>query len=422
MSPAILELNDQSLLIKSADGELYSEPGYASLTDEGVDTGESARASAWREPQHSYNQYWSLLNQTPLVAKQRWARHHADIAFAQLKHLWNEAGEPESLVLLVPGCYSDSQLSLLLGLVAALPCQLLAVVDGALSACLQANEDTLYVDTQLHQTVVSLCTIQDQSIRIAEQEIFSDFGKIHIHNSIARFISRLLVDSARYDPLHASDSEQLIFDRIPEWLTRVYWENEVSATVESDQGELPFILRNADIKNLLSERLLNINSFLARFPDRKIVLSHNSELLAGLSDSFSSATLATRSSAIDNFLSQQDSILGQVNGLSRVCVLNRPEINGTRSKRLRSLATHILYENQALPLNKPVSITVTDGKLRLSNRIDEDAELTFVLRDRLLKTLNIQPELEAHFPDQCLPGESIQIADHQIKLIEVQDG
>ena len=103
MTIAALELNDQSLLIQAEDGALHAEPGFARLTEEGVVTGEEARAVAWREPQYLYNQYWSQLNQAPLPVRHRFARHHADIAFAQLRKLWKEAGSPPSLLLLVPG-------------------------------------------------------------------------------------------------------------------------------------------------------------------------------------------------------------------------------------------------------------------------------------------------------------------------------
>ena len=99
MSLAVLELNDQSLLIQAAGGALLAEPGFACLTPEGIETGESAHALAWRQPQHGYNQYWCQLNQTPLAAKHQWARHYADIAFAQLKHLWQSAGSPQSCCL-----------------------------------------------------------------------------------------------------------------------------------------------------------------------------------------------------------------------------------------------------------------------------------------------------------------------------------
>ena len=114
MTVAALELNDQSLLIQAEDGALHAEPGFARLTDEGAVTGEAARAVAWREPQHVYNQYWCQLNQAPLPSRHRFARHHADIAFAQLNALWHNAGSPDELFLMVPGSFSDEQVSLVL--------------------------------------------------------------------------------------------------------------------------------------------------------------------------------------------------------------------------------------------------------------------------------------------------------------------
>ena len=96
MTCAALELNDQSLLIQAEDGALHAEPGYARLTDDGIASGEEARAVAWREPQHVYSQYWCQLSQQPLPSRHRFARHHADIAFAQLRKLWLNAGRPDS--------------------------------------------------------------------------------------------------------------------------------------------------------------------------------------------------------------------------------------------------------------------------------------------------------------------------------------
>ena len=91
MSLAIVELNDQNLLIQTERGLLHCEPGFAQLHSVGIETGERARATAWQQPQHSYNQYWRQLNQLPLPSKQKWARHHGDIAFAQLKQLVHDS-------------------------------------------------------------------------------------------------------------------------------------------------------------------------------------------------------------------------------------------------------------------------------------------------------------------------------------------
>ena len=71
MSLAVLELNDQALLIHTEQGQCISEPGFAQLTNKGIETGEVARSIAWRSPQASFNQYWRQLNQLPLPSSQR---------------------------------------------------------------------------------------------------------------------------------------------------------------------------------------------------------------------------------------------------------------------------------------------------------------------------------------------------------------
>ena len=136
MRLAVLELNDQALLIKNQDGEMFSEPGFALHTSDGIVTGIEARKQAWLQPQNVYRQYWRNLNQTELSADLPWARHHADIAFAQLKTLLNSAGAPEQLIISVAACFDDEQLSLLLGLLSAIPVEVIGVVDSSLADCM----------------------------------------------------------------------------------------------------------------------------------------------------------------------------------------------------------------------------------------------------------------------------------------------
>ena len=422
MTLAVLELNDQSLLIQAEGGPLHAEPGFARLTHDGVETGEAALATAWSEPQHSYNQYWGQLNQTPMAASQKFARHHADIAFAQLNHLWQGAASPESLILLVPGSFSDERLSLLLGMVAALPCEALAVIDSALAACFQAGQETLFVDMQLHQTVLSVCRPGNNGISIIEQEVFPDLGMMQILNSAARHISNMLIDSVRYDPLHASGSEQDIYDHLPEWLTRLRWESEVPVALQTQQGEMPFILRNDRLKKLLTERMANIRSFLARYPACHTVLSHASSLLAGLSDEFSEAEVAGHAAAVENTLSQHPLILGQTDGLIRIQSLGREAGKSPSVDDSDHLATHVLHGDRALSLRKPVSIRVDGENIEIASEVDTSAALTVVLRNRSLEAVHLASGMEASVPENCRPGESIMVAGHHLRLIEVPDG
>lgn len=422
MTTAALELNDQSLLIQAEDGALHAEPGYARLTAEGIVTGEEVRAIAWREPQHVYNGYWCNLNQTPLPIRHRFARHHADIAFAQLRTLWQNAGSPESLVVLAPGSFAHAQLSLLLGMVEALPARTGALIDSALAACLDVDGDTLFVDLQMHESVLTVCRPQGGAIRIVDQEIFPGLGMVQVQNSVARHISDLLIESYRFDPLHSSASEQAIFDQIPHWLTRLRWESDVSIKLTSDSGEHPCILRRDAVRALIGERMASVRTFLDKWPDCERLLSHASNLMTGLADEFADAGVLDQTAAAERCLARYEEILEQVDGVYLLRELHRfesgspspaPGING------EPLATHILCGDVALPLSRPVSIRLAEDGPRMTAELDEAAALTVVLRNQSLEALHRTSEVA--LPSTCQPGQFIDVGGHQLRLIRVRD-
>jgi hypothetical protein len=421
MTIAALELNDQSLLIQAEDGVPYSEPGFARLTNDGIATGEDARAVAWREPQHVYNQYWCHLNQTPLPGRHRFARHHADIAFAQLRNLWQTAGSPETLIVLAPGNFARAQLSLLLGMVEALPSRASAVIDSALAACADVEGDTLHVDLQMHESVLTVCRPCEGSIHIADQEIFPGLGIGQIQNSLARHISDLLIEDYRFDPLHSSETEQAIYDQIPQWLIRLRRERDVSIKLASHAGEHPCILNRDAIKALIGDRLASVRSFLEKWQGCNLLLSHASGLLTGMVDEFSQATVLSQTAGTQRCLLQHTEILDQVDDLYRVRALNRLGFDAAtvpaEGVNGEQLATHLLYGDRALPLSEPVSIRIAENGPRISSEVDDGAALTVVMRKRSLETLHLAADVS--LPQTCRPGESIRIGEHELKLIRV---
>lgn len=420
MTLAVIEFNDQSLLIQAEDETRYAEPGFARLTDQGIETGDEARKKAWLEPMHMYNQYWCHLNQTPLAQPHRFARHHGDIAFAQLRRLWEQAGRPDELVLLTPGSFTRAQLSLLLGLVGALPAKATAILDSALAACMDVETDTMFIDMHLHETVVSVCGPRDGSVRLLDEEIFPGVGMSQLYNSVARHISNALIDSYRFDPLHASATEQVIYDQLPHWLTRLGWEKEISITLESEKGELPCILSREKIKLLVQERLTSLYPFMDEWPDCNVVLAHNGGVLAGLVDEFSAARVARRTAGTRRVLENRAEIFGQLGEVHRVRSLVRQKL-GEVAEKLNGtpLATHILYGENAFPLSSPVSIELEGGALKLGNHVNPEATLTVVRRNHQLETLQGPDDIDV--PMSCLPGEKITIGGQELRLIRVAE-
>jgi len=429
MSLAVLELNDQALLIHTEQGQSMSEPGFAQLTSKGIETGEVARSIAWRSPQSSFNQYWRQLNQLPLPSNQRWARHNADIAFAQIEQLLNATAAPEKLILSVPGSFSDEQMSLVTGLIDASSSQLYAVIDSALAAGLDCQNQTWIVELQLHQTVVSLIQPQDKgtqgSIEVVQQELIPDLGIMTIYNSVARHISNSLVTDYRYDPLHNSEGEQTIYDQIPTWLSTLTVKPEVTISISSPKGELPLVLRKHKIEELIESRLAKLTEILESTEKHDVVFTHSGAIIGRLVSRFATARLLSADQGCRNCFSVQQEIaleseqLHRIRSLKTGLLLDKITINQTHQS---GYATHLLYNNQAWPLATAISIYLKNDQLSFKSGADKDATLALMITDSELGVLYQQPGNEVLLPRSSQPGGSIVIAGHKVKLIEVNNG
>lgn len=429
MSLAVLELNDQALLIHTEQGQSISEPGFAQLTSKGIETGEAARSIAWRSPQSSFNQYWRQLNQLPLPSNQRWARHNADIAFAQIEQLLNATAAPEKLILSVPGSFSDEQMSLVTGLIDASSSQLYAVIDSALAAGLDCQNQTWIVELQLHQTVVSLIQPQDKgtqgSIEVVQQELIPDLGIMTIYNSVARHISNSLVTDYRYDPLHNSEGEQTIYDQIPTWLSTLTVKPEVTISISSPKGELPLVLRKHKIEELIEGRLAKLTEILESTEKNDVVFTHSGAIIGRLVSRFATARLLSADQGCRNCFSVQQEIaleseqLHRIRSLKTGLLSDKITINQTHQS---GYATHLLYNNQAWPLATAISIYLKNDQLSFKSGADKDATLALMITDSELGVLYQQPGNEVLLPRSSQPGGSIVIAGHKVKLIEVNNG
>jgi hypothetical protein len=300
----------------------------------------------------------------------------------------------------------------------ALPSRASAVIDSALAACSDVKKATLYVDLQLHESVVTVCSPQGDSVRIEDQAVFPGVGMSQIQNSLARHISDLLIENYRFDPLHSSATEQAIFDQLPHWLQRLRWENDVSIKLATEQGEHPCILTRSAIRALMGERLERVRSFLDKWQGCDLALSNASGLLTGLADEFAEAAIVNQTAGIQRCLSRHEEIREQTDGLYRLRELrsSRPGTTGPATNG-EPLATHVLCGDLALPLSKPVSIRVGEQGLSVSNALDESATLTVVLRNRSLEAL--QGAADDGLPPSCRPGESIRVGGHELRLIRV---
>jgi hypothetical protein len=421
MTIAILELNDQALLIQTEEGRSHIEPGFARVTPSGIESGDKAWAMAWQNPQDCFNQYWRQLNQLPLPRKQNWARHHGDIAYAQIKHMLESVGSPSNIILAVPGCFNEEQLALLLGLAQAIPVQVDAVIDSALAMSLYAQKETLLLDIQLQQSVVSLISEINGNLVVSEQSIIPDLGILYLYNGVARHISDRLIDDYRYDPLHTSEGEQTIYDQLPAWLKQLGWQNELSINLPSPRGDLPMRLHRKQVAIIIEQRLESLNNILEKHPNAQITFSHSASLLQAILPRFAGALVMSQTSGVDNCLTARREIIASSETLHKIISLEKAGGKSNNLKPKPRCANHLLYQNQAWPLDKPLSINLQDGELILTNSIDKNAALVVVIKDQSLQIIHQSDTIDTQIPRTCEPGQRFVLAGHKLSFIEVSN-
>lgn len=424
MSLATLQLNDLNLFIETDGGQTFSEAGFALLTDEGIATGAEARANAWLKPQSAYNQYWDQLNQSPLPIKHAHARHHADIAFAQLKQLLQSVGNPEKLILAVPGHFTDQQLSLLLGLIKALKVEVTGVLDSAVVASFAKPEAQTIIEFQLYQTVITDIGRKEESIEILEQQCIPDLGIMQLHNLVAGQISHQLIDQYRYDPLHSSASEQQIYDLIPNWLQELTQKTEVSVQIESSQGELSTVIKRQTIAKLFLQRLETITASNLGKLTKGVFISQDAYFIPRLIKQFDNCSLLDRSVTSKSCLQLAKQF--PKDQLERTTTISLSSVDAESlivlSAEQETTSTHLLYKNNAYPIHGPISIFREGEKLIIRSGMDKNADVTLAQNKGKLEVLNQQADLEVTLPNSLSTGETLLIGNQPLTLIGVNDG
>lgn len=216
---AVIELNDSEIRVAKGADIILRSPGYAIVSKDRIELGSAAVRQARLNPRAMQNRYWHDLNQIPLPAPTARIRHHADLAYAHLLAIHAQAGKPEDVLFAVPGHYLNEQLSLLLGLVEASPFNAIGLVDAAVAAAASQTGPGTYVHAEihLHQTVLTHIDITHEVNRSSVQ-VIDGAGLACAMDDCAAMISELFIKQSRFDPQHHAETEQSLYDQIPQCL------------------------------------------------------------------------------------------------------------------------------------------------------------------------------------------------------------
>jgi hypothetical protein len=231
----VIEINDTAVQLYQGDRPLLESPGFAILEDREVIVGTPAAAQARLRPNRVQNRFWDLLSTEELAKPVGAARSHADLAYSHLRSLWAEAGGADATVVFaVPGTYDKAQLALLLGMARECGMQVTGLVDAAVAASAKPlpGRHLLYLDVFLHRTVLTFLE-QGRRLRRTRVEDIAALGLSHLFDAWANRIADVFIEETRFDPLHVAQTEQRLYDRLPEWLRRLETEGRVTLEVPS---------------------------------------------------------------------------------------------------------------------------------------------------------------------------------------------
>lgn len=381
MTTAVIELHDVALRCGTGS-QLIEVPGHALVTPQGIVTGAAARARAWREPQHSFDQYWHQLGTAALPVASRHARHFADLAHAQLLALYQAAGSPARVIFAVPGSFARDQLAVLLGIAQAAPFAVAGLIDAALAAAhAEVADAALHLDLLRHCAVLTSLRRSGAEVLRERVAVLPELGLNRLHELWARHLAERFIATHRYDPLHTGSGEQALREALPGWLAILARQRELNAVLTGPRGPLPLLLGAAELIAAAAPVYDRLAQAAAEAGAGDRLLAPGAVELPGLRDRLQGRALPAAAS-IAGALARLDAITARP---PNVLITRLPAAAAPVAAPERPPATHLLWRHRAHPIGAGLALRHAAGAVQLDALASAgaaDAQLTFA-GDRL---------------------------------------
>ena len=245
----LLDCNDAALRLWQ-EGEAQWSPGLAWFSEGRYQFGEIAWQQARRAPREVNTRYWHRLSTQPLSPALGPARHTADLAHAHLDTLFPDTAINEPVALAIPGAMDTGQLSLLLGILQTLPVEISWVIHRSALVGAYLGQPCAHIEVQLHQASITVIDIDNGEAHVGDTGLLPGCGLLGLLDEIAEAIGQQFVAQTRFDPQRRADTEQALYEQIPELLKRLSTQSEVSCTVDDHTARI-----NADTLRPVGEAL-----------------------------------------------------------------------------------------------------------------------------------------------------------------------
>ena len=216
----LLEVNDCAFSLYRGEELEYQAPAIAIVQPSQLLFGEPALRQARIYPRQANQQYLARLNADPLPHPVARAANHADLVFLHLQEFISRVSDAgDDLLLAVSGLMSSDQLGVLLGIIQETGVSVCGFVDAATAATAGAavQAQTHHVDLQLQRACITELAVGEEVQRLGTEEV-AEAGLSNLLDSWVNVIADRFVRDTRFDPLHAAETEQQLYNQVYDWV------------------------------------------------------------------------------------------------------------------------------------------------------------------------------------------------------------
>lgn len=293
MNALTIEINDAELTVADSSGVLAVEPGYVTVDRGELVIGDAAYSQARLRPRQTSSRYWENLSLESGSAGVEGLGSSAELAFRQLEALWVRLGGfGRDVVLIVPGHYTQEQLGLLLGIFQECKVPVRAMVNAAAAAACAhpcPGRHLVHLDVHLHRFSATRLQ-QADGVSADPEEALNGVGLVSLMDLWARRVAETFIVQTRFDPFHRADSEQVVYDRLPESLAALSDEEEIALGLTSDGKERVIRLNRKHLLGASAGAWRAVVQFVAQQREAgtslTLLITHRVSRLLGLSSEF----------------------------------------------------------------------------------------------------------------------------------------
>lgn len=283
-------LNDAGISVLDAEKSHYREPGFALLDDDRLTTGNEAYAQFRINPRRIQNRFWSNLHTDPLADRRFHHLSPADLVSRQLEQIWKSvAHRGDRIVVAVPAYMKNDHLALLLGIAAELEVPIVAMVDAAVAATRREYRGAVpvHVDLSLYSSILTRISQTGQA-QVDRTEVIEDSGLLALFDAWVSVIAEAFVQQSRFDPLHTAETEQVLANRLTNWIVSASADDAVSLEIEyrgiTHKAELESLDLVAAAAPVYQRIISNLRALYRADETPAIQLSDRSARMPGLAD------------------------------------------------------------------------------------------------------------------------------------------